>query len=171
MYFARTAIRKQNVCFVVEGYTDVISMHQAGIETVVASSGTSLTRGQIRLIKRHTLNITLLFDGDPAGLKAALRGVDLILEEGMNVKVVVLPEGEDPDSFVQKEGRSGFETYLQTHSRDFIFFKTDLLLEEAENDPVKKGNLIREAHSDLSQNSRPHKEGFVRQGMQRPSRY
>lgn len=160
LYFARTAIRKQNLCLIVEGYTDVISMHQAGIENVVASSGTSLTPGQIRLIKRYTPNITLLFDGDPAGVKAAMRGVDLILQEGMNVKIVMLPEGEDPDSFVQKEGRSGFETYLQTHTRDFIFFKTDLLLEEAANDPVKKGNLIREIIDTLAKIPDPIKRSL-----------
>lgn len=144
MYFAKRAIRQQNECFMVEGYTDVISLHQAGIENVVASSGTSLTEEQIRLVKRYTPNITMLYDGDAAGLKAAIRGTDLILAQGMNVKVVVLPDGEDPDSFVQQQGRTGFEDYIAENAKDFIFFKTNLLLEDAKDDPVKKSEMIRD---------------------------
>ena len=122
----------------VEGYTDVISMHQAGIENVVASSGTALTHGQIRLIRRFSNNITVLYDGDAAGINAALRGIDLLLEEGMNVKVVLLPDGEDPDSFARKQNAESFTRYINDHEVDFIRFKTQLLLEEAASDPIKR---------------------------------
>ncbi len=125
-----------------EGYTDVISLHQAGIENVVASSGTSLTIGQIKLVSRFTQNIKILYDGDNAGIKAALRGLDLVLEQDMNVKVVLLPDGEDPDSYLQKVGTEAFNKYLEEEADDFIFFKTKLLLAEAKNDPVKKTRLI-----------------------------
>jgi DNA primase len=128
----------------VEGYTDVISLHQAGIENAVASSGTALTPDQIRLIKRITPNITMLYDGDAAGIKAALRGTDLILEEGMNVRVVVLPDSEDPDSFVKKTGAEGFSKFLRENRKDLILFKTSLLAEEAKKDPIKKAALIRD---------------------------
>ncbi|MEL7021473.1 MAG: DNA primase, partial [Bacteroidota bacterium] len=141
-YFAKSAIRKLDECILVEGYTDTISLHQSGIENVVASSGTSLTVGQINLIKRYTPNIKILYDGDAAGIKAALRGLDLVLEQDMNVKVVLLPEGEDPDSYLQQAGITAFKTYIQDKAEDFILFKTNLLLKEAGNDAVKKANLI-----------------------------
>ncbi len=137
-YFAKKAIRQKDECIMVEGYTDVISLHQAGIENVVASSGTSLTVEQIRLIKRYTPNIKILYDGDAAGIKAALRGLDLVLEQDMNVKVVLLPDGEDPDSYLQSVGSTAFEEYIETEAKDFILFKTDLLLKEAGDDPIKK---------------------------------
>lgn len=143
-YFAKNEIRKQDECLMVEGYTDVISLHQAGIENAVASSGTALTPDQIRLIKRITPNITMLYDGDAAGIKAALRGTDLILEEGMNVRVVVLPDNEDPDSFVRKSGADGFTQFLRENRKDLILFKTSLLAEEAKKDPIKKAALIRD---------------------------
>ncbi|WP_298647851.1 DNA primase [uncultured Proteiniphilum sp.] len=142
IYFAKSAIVKQDKCFLVEGYTDVISMHQAGIENVVASSGTALTYGQIRMIHRFTENITVLYDGDAAGIKAALRGIDLLLEDGMNVKVVLLPEGEDPDSFARKQNAEGFHQYIEKNEVDFIRFKTQLLLKEVGDDPVKRSGLI-----------------------------
>jgi DNA primase len=142
IYFAKQAIVKADRCFLVEGYTDVISMHQAGIENVVASSGTALTQGQIRLIHRFTNNITVLYDGDAAGIKAALRGIDLLLEEGMNIKVVLLPDGEDPDSFARKQNATQFGEFIQEHETDFIRFKTRLLLDDAGGDPIKRSNLI-----------------------------
>jgi len=144
IYFAKNAISRLNQCLLVEGYTDVISMHQAGIENVVASSGTSLTTDQIRLVRRYTQNITMLYDGDKAGIGASLRGTDMILEEGMNVRVVVLPEGEDPDSFVRKNRTAEVEAFIQNQSKDFISFKTDLLLKESANDPIKKAGLVKE---------------------------
>jgi len=144
IYFAKNAISRQDQCLLVEGYTDVISMHQAGIENVVASSGTSLTTDQIRLIRRYTQNITILYDGDKAGISASLRGTDMILEEGMNVRVVVLPEGEDPDSFVRKTRTAEVEAFIQKQSKDFISFKTDLLLKESANDPIRKAGLVKE---------------------------
>ncbi len=142
IYFAKQAIVRQDRCFLVEGYMDVIGMHQVGVENVVASSGTALTQGQIRLIHRFTNNITVLYDGDAAGIKAALRGIDLLLEEGMNIKVVLLPAGEDPDSFARSHGASEFNAYIQEHETDFIRFKAHLLLDEAENDPIKRSELI-----------------------------
>ncbi len=142
LYFAKKSISQNDKCYMVEGYTDVMSMHQAGIENVVASSGTALTPDQIRLIKRFTPNITVLYDGDAAGIKAALRGIDLVLEEGMNVKVVLLPEGEDPDSYAHKHSATEFYDFINRSETDFITFKTKLLLSDAENDPVKKANLI-----------------------------
>jgi len=144
IFFARQAIVKQDRCFLVEGYTDVISMHQAGIENVVASSGTALTQGQIRLIHRLTNNVTVLYDGDAAGIKAALRGIDLLLEAGLNIKIVLLPEGEDPDSFARKQNASSFYNFIQENEADFVRFKAGLLLEEAGNDPVKKAQTITE---------------------------
>ena len=143
-YFAKRAIRQQDECILVEGYTDVISLHQAGFENVVASSGTSLTEGQIRLVKRYAQNIKILYDGDVAGIKAALRGLDLILEQDLNVKVVLLPEGEDPDSYLQKVGVDAFKEYITNEAQDFILLKTNLLLEEAANDPIKKSALIKD---------------------------
>lgn len=142
MFFAKKEIVKADKCFLVEGYTDVISMHQAGIENVVASSGTALTPGQIRMIHRFTNNITVLYDGDAAGIKAALRGIDLLLEEGMNVKVVLLPDGEDPDSFARKNNAAGFSAFIEKNETDFIRFKTELLLDEAGTDPMKRSALI-----------------------------
>lgn len=142
IYFAKQAISKADCCFLVEGYTDVISMHQAGIENVVASSGTALTQGQIKLIHRFTTNITVLYDGDAAGIKAALRGIDLLLEQGMNVKVVLLPEGEDPDSFARKQNANSLQRYIKDSEVDFIRFKTQLLLDDAGEDPIKRASLI-----------------------------
>ena len=142
IYFAKQAIVKEDRCFLVEGYTDVISMHQAGIENVVPSSGTALTQGQIRLIHRFTSNITVLYDGDAAGIKAALRGIDLLLEDGMNVKVVLLPDGEDPDSFARKHNASQFSEFIKQSETDFIRFKTRLLLDDAGTDPIKRSALI-----------------------------
>ncbi|MDR1623448.1 MAG: DNA primase [Tannerellaceae bacterium] len=142
IFFAKQAIVKVDKCYLVEGYTDVISMHQAGIENVVASSGTALTQPQIRLIHRFTENITVLYDGDAAGIKAALRGIDLLLDEGLNVKVVLLPDGEDPDSFARKHNSSRFIDFIKENETDFIRFKTRLLLDEAGDDPVKRSSLI-----------------------------
>ena len=142
IYFAKQAIVKADRCYLVEGYTDVISMHQSGVENVVASSGTALTHGQIRLIHRFTNNITVLYDGDAAGIKAAIRGIDLLLDEGMNVKVVLLPDGEDPDSIARSHSATEFTEFIRQHETDFIRFKTKLLLADAGNDPVKRAALI-----------------------------
>ena len=142
LFQAKKTIVSAEKCFLVEGYTDVISMHQAGIENVVASSGTALTTEQIRLIKRFTQNITILYDGDEAGIKASFRGIDMILEEGMNVKVVMFPVGEDPDSFAQSHSSSEFLEFIQSSEKDFISFKTEILLAEARHDPIKRGQLI-----------------------------
>jgi DNA primase len=144
IYFARQAIVKQDRCFLVEGYTDVISMHQAGIENVVASSGTALTQGQIRMIRRLTNNVTVLYDGDSAGIKAAVRGIDLLLEAGLNIKIVLLPEGEDPDSFARKQNATDFNGFITENETDFVRFKANLLLQEAGNDPVKKVKMVTE---------------------------
>ncbi|MGM0945691.1 MAG: DNA primase [Bacteroidota bacterium] len=144
MFQAKKAIRDQDNCYLVEGYTDVISMHLSGIENVVASSGTSLTEGQIKLIKRFTNQVTVLYDGDAAGIKASLRGIDLLLEGGLNVKAVVFPEGEDPDSYSRKVGSQEFQTYLDKQSKDFIGFKIGLFKEEIKNDPIRKADVIRE---------------------------
>jgi DNA primase len=142
LFQAKKSIVSEERCFLVEGYTDVISMHQAGIENVVASSGTALTTDQIRLIKRFTPNVSIIYDGDEAGIKASFRGIDMILEEGMNVKVVMLPEGEDPDSFAQSHSSSEFLDYIRQSEKDFISFKTELLLAEAQHDPIKRAQLI-----------------------------
>jgi DNA primase len=150
LYFARQAILKNDKCFLVEGYTDVISMHQAGIENVVASSGTSLTQNQIKLIKRFTHNITVLYDGDEAGIKASLRGIDLLLEEGLNVRVVLLPDGEDPDSYARKNNSSAFNSFIASNESDFISFKTTLLRKDADKDPLKKASLITEIVRSIS---------------------
>ncbi|MEN8185903.1 MAG: DNA primase [Bacteroidota bacterium] len=144
IYQAKQSIARQDNCYLVEGYTDVISLHQSGIENVVASSGTALTSDQIRLINRLTPNITVLFDGDAAGIRASLRGIDLILEQGMNVKVITFPEGEDPDSFAKKNTEEDLKEFLEKSALDFIQFKTSLLIEDAANDPVKKASLIRD---------------------------
>jgi len=142
IFFAKQAIVRQDRCFLVEGYTDVISMHQSGVENVVSSSGTALTPGQIRLIHRFTNNITVLYDGDMAGIKASIRGIDMLLEEGMNIKVCLLPDGEDPDSFARKYNSEDFQAFIRKNETDFIRFKTDLLLEEAGKDPIKRAELI-----------------------------
>jgi DNA primase len=144
IFQAKQAIAKQNNCYLVEGYTDVIQFNQAGIENVVASSGTALTPDQIRLINRLTKNITVLFDGDAAGLRASIRGIDLILEEGMNVKVCAFPDGEDPDSFAKKTPYEELVNYLEENAKDFIQFKASLLMNDAKNDPIKKADLIRD---------------------------
>lgn len=150
IFFAKQVIVKQDCCYLVEGYTDVISMHQAGIENVVASSGTSLTTGQIRLLHRFTENITILYDGDNAGIKASLRGIDMLLEEGLNIKVLLLPDGEDPDSFARKNNAADFIAYIQQHQVDFIRFKTNLLLQDAGNDPIKRSQLIQDIVRSIS---------------------
>ena len=142
IYFAKSAISRADKCYLVEGYLDVLSMHQLGITNVVASSGTSLTVEQIRLIKRFTENVTIMYDGDSAGIHAALRGIDLILKEGMNVKVVLIPDGDDPDSYARKHTLEEVEAFIAANEQDFIAFKADLLLGEAGNDPLKRANLI-----------------------------
>jgi DNA primase len=150
IFQAKQAIAKQNNCYLVEGYTDVIQFNQSGIENVVASSGTALTSDQIRLINRLTKNITVLFDGDAAGLRASVRGIDLILEEGMNVKVCAFPDGEDPDSFARKTSHDDLVAYLENNAKDFIQFKASLLMNEAKNDPIKKADLIRDMVGSIS---------------------
>ena len=150
LFFAKGTIVKYDECFLCEGYTDVISMHQAGIENVVSSSGTSLTKEQVKLVKRYTQNLTILYDGDAAGIKASFRGIDLILEEGMNVKVVLFPDGEDPDSFSKKTSSTELEQYIKDHRQDFITFKASILLKENGNDPLKKSDLIRDIVQSVS---------------------
>ena len=150
MFQAKNAIRRDDFCYLVEGYTDVISMHQADIDNVVASSGTALTEDQIKLIRRFTENVTVLFDGDAAGIKAALRGIDLVLKGGLNVRVVLLPNGEDPDSMSRKMGSTEYKQYLKDHTKDFISFKIDLLAEDAAQDPIKKAEAIREIITSIS---------------------
>ena len=164
IYQAKQAIAKQNNCYLVEGYTDVIQFNQVGIENVVASSGTALTPDQIRLINRLTKNITVLFDGDAAGLRASIRGIDLILEEGMNVKVCAFPDGEDPDSFARKTPYEELVLYLENNSKDFIQFKASLLMDEAKNDPVKKAGLIRDMVTSISKiPDRIHREIYIQE--------
>lgn len=141
---AKKYVAQQDQCLLVEGYTDVVSLAQAGVRNVVASSGTALTQGQIRLIHRYTKNVVILYDSDPAGIKASFRGIDLILEEGMNVKVVLFPEGEDPDSYSRKNGAEAVREYIDQNAKDFIVFKTDVLLAETQGDPIKKAGLIHE---------------------------
>lgn len=150
LFQAKSSIVKQDCCFLVEGYTDVISMHQSGIENVVASSGTSLTVGQAHLLHRFTENITILYDGDAAGIKASIRGIDILLAEGLNIKVLLLPDGDDPDSFSRKHRANEFQEYINTHQVDFIKFKTDLLLKDAADDPIKKANLISDIVKSIS---------------------
>jgi len=150
IYYAKQAIAKEDNCYLVEGYTDVIQLHQSGIENVVSSSGTSLTTEQIRLINRLTTNITVLYDGDAAGIRASIRGIDLILEQGMNVKVCVFPDGEDPDSFARKNSQADLQDYLNENAKDFIEFKASLLYEDAKNNPVKRANLIQDMVSSIS---------------------
>ena len=150
IYYAKQSIAKENNCFLVEGYTDVITLHQAGVENVVASSGTALTSDQIRLIKRLTPNITVLFDGDAAGIRASMRGIDLILEQGMNVKVLTFPDGDDPDSYAKKVSSEELAKYLDDQPKDFIKFKIAILLDEAKSDPVKKADLVRDIIHSIS---------------------
>tara|TARA_R110002049_G_scaffold616_2_gene3521 strand:- start:5411 stop:7417 length:2007 start_codon:yes stop_codon:yes gene_type:complete len=150
LYQAKKEIAKQDNCYLVEGYTDVISFHQSGVENVVASSGTALSSDQIRLVNRLTKNITVLFDGDAAGMRASIRGIDIILEQGMNVKVVQFPDGEDPDSFAKSHSQSELQAYLEDSAQDFINFKVSLLLQDSNNDPVKKAGVIRDIVSSIS---------------------
>lgn len=144
LFFARKAITTADKCYLVEGYTDVLAMHQAGIENVVASSGTALTTEQIRLIKRFTQNITIIYDGDEAGIKASFRGIDLVLEEGLNVRVLLLPDKEDPDSFARSRSSSELKVFIEENEKDFISFKTGILVKDTQNDPVKRANLIQD---------------------------
>ncbi len=164
LYYGRNAISKAGFVYLVEGYTDVISMHQAGVENVVASSGTSLTENQIKLIKRFTSDVCVLYDGDAAGIKASLRGIDMLLEAGLNVKTVSFPDGEDPDSYCQKAGPEGFATFLDENKKDFILFKTSLLAADAGNDPVKRAQLIREIVESISKIPDAFKRmGFIKE--------
>ena len=149
-YFARTAIDKANECLLVEGYTDVVSLHQAGIENVVASGGTSLTIDQLRLIKKYTQNLTIIYDGDSAGVKAALRGLDMALEEGLNVQLVLIPDNEDPDSYVNKVGPDAFRTFIQANKKDFVLFQLEVQLKEVGNDLNKKNLLVNQIAETLS---------------------
>jgi DNA primase len=157
---AKKAIREKDECILVEGYTDVISLHQAGIENVVASSGTALTVEQIGLIKRNTPNIKILYDGDPAGIKAALRGVDLVLEQDLNARIVLLPDGEDPDSYLKKVGVDDFREYIDTQAKDFILFKADLLMQDAGTDPVKRTAVVRDIVSSIARIPDPVKRSL-----------
>jgi DNA primase len=154
-YFARTAIDKANECLLVEGYTDVVSLHQAGIENVVASGGTSLTIDQLRLIKKYTQNLTIIYDGDAAGVKAALRGLDMALEEGLNVQLVLIPDKEDPDSYVNKVGPDAFRTFVQTAKKDFILFQLEVQLKEVDGDLNKKNILVNQIAETLSKINKP----------------
>ncbi len=163
IHLAKSSIRKEDVCYMTEGYTDVISLHQGGIENVVASSGTSLTKDQVRLVKRYTNNITFLYDGDAAGINAAMRGLDIVLAQGMNVKLVVLPEGEDPDSYISKVGKEGFKEYINTEAKDFILFKTDTIIKETSNDPVKRGAMLKDIIVSLSNVRDPLTRSFYLQ--------
>ena len=149
-YFARTAIDKANECLLVEGYTDVVSLHQAGIENVVASGGTSLTIDQLRLVKKYTQNLTIIYDGDAAGVKAALRGLDMALEEGLNVQLVLIPDNEDPDSYVNKVGPDAFRAFVQSAKKDFILFQLEVQLKEVGNDLNKKNSLVNQMAETLS---------------------
>ena len=144
LYQAKKSISQQDLCYLVEGYADVIAVHQAGVENVVASSGTSLTQGQVRLISRYTKNVTILYDGDKAGIQAALRGTDILLEEGLNVRIVLFPDGNDPDSYIQQHGSAKFSEYLNEQAEDFIFFKTKILLGENGDDPIRKSETVKD---------------------------
>ncbi len=150
IYFAKNAIHKQQNVYLVEGYTDVISMHESGVENVVASSGTSLTQGQIRMITKRTQNITVLYDGDMAGIKASMRGIDMLLEQGLKIRVCLLPDGEDPDSFAKKHRDSELQDYLASESKDFLLFKADILSKEAGNDPIKRASMVNEILKSIS---------------------
>jgi DNA primase len=167
LYQGRQAIRTEELCYLVEGYLDVLSLHQGDIKNVVASSGTSLTEGQIRLIKRYTDNVTVLYDGDAAGIRASLRGIDMLLEGGLNVRVVLFPDGDDPDSYIRKVGDQRFREHLEGASQDFIQFKTDLVSREAAQDPVKKAEAIREVLQSIAKVPDPIKrQVFLQQTSQ-----
>lgn len=164
IFQAKKAIAQANVCYLVEGYMDVIALHQGGIENVVASSGTALTVGQIQLIKRYTNNITILYDGDAAGMKAALRGLDLVLEQDMDVKIVSFPQGDDPDSYIRRVGETNFRAYIKSNSKDFILFKTQLLLKDSANDPIARAHALQEVVLSLAKISAPLKRDiYVRE--------
>jgi DNA primase len=164
IYFAKESIIKNDLCYLVEGYTDVISLYQAGIRNAVASSGTSLTLEQIKLIRRFTENVTILYDGDPAGIKASFRGIDMILEQGLNVRVLLFPDGEDPDSFASKNTEEDLADYLKTQVRDFIGFKTDVLVKDAGDDPVKRALIVRDVVNSISLIPDPIKRSvFIRE--------
>ncbi len=160
-YYARTAIDKANECLLVEGYTDVVSLHQAGIENVVASGGTSLTPDQLRLIKKYTKNLTIIYDGDGAGIKAALRGLDLALEESLNVRLVLIPDNEDPDSYVNKVGAAAFQEFVEKNKKDFILFKLEVALKDAANDTTKKSAVVNEVAETISRINKT--EDFTKQ--------
>ena len=161
MYFARQAIDKQNECLLVEGYTDVISLHQAGVENVVASGGTALTPDQLRLIRKYTHNLTIVYDGDSAGIKAATRGLDLALEEGLNVKLVLIPDNEDPDSYVRKVGSAAFKTFIEQNRKDIILFQLEIALKDAGNDPSRKSAVVNQIAESISRINKA--EDFTRQ--------
>ncbi|MEM6299598.1 MAG: toprim domain-containing protein, partial [Bacteroidota bacterium] len=163
LFEAKKAIRQKDNCILVEGYTDVTSLNQAGVENVVASSGTALTAGQIRQIKRFTQNLTLLYDGDPAGIRASLRGIDLVLAEDMNVSAVVLPDGEDPDSYVRKYGGAAFEDFLEREKKDFVRFRAELSLQLTQNDPIERAKVIREIAQTVAQIPDPFKRSVFSQ--------
>ncbi|MDP4282714.1 MAG: DNA primase, partial [Bacteroidota bacterium] len=150
LFLAKNSIVSHDTCLLVEGYTDVISLYQAGIDNVVASSGTSLTQEQVKLILRYTPNITILYDGDPAGIKASMRGIDMVLEQGMNVRIVLLPDGDDPDSFARKNRAADVEKFIKDNAVNFILFKTKILLDETSGDPIKKAALIKEIVKTIS---------------------
>ncbi|WP_019949479.1 DNA primase [Hymenobacter aerophilus] len=167
LYQARQAVRSEEQCYLVEGYLDVLSLHQGGVKNVVSTSGTSLTDGQIRLVKRYTDNVTVLYDGDAAGIRASLRGIDMLLEGGLNVRVVLFPDGDDPDSYIRKVGDQRFKDYLETASQDFIQFKTELVSREAAHDPVKKAEAIREVLQSIAKVPDPIKrQVFLQQTSQ-----
>lgn len=150
LHLAKKAISDKDLCYLVEGYADVLSCHQAGVENVVSSSGTSLTTGQIKLISRYTKQVVILYDGDEAGIKASLRGTDMLLEEGLNVKVLLFPDGNDPDSYIQRFGASAFTDYIAKHQEDFVFYKTNILLRDAKDDPIKRAEVIREVVNSIA---------------------
>ena len=150
LHLAKKSISERDVCYLVEGYADVLSCHQAGVENVVSSSGTSLTTGQVNLISRYTKNVVILYDGDEAGIKASLRGTDMLLEEGLNVKVLLFPDGNDPDSYIQQFGASAFKEHLSEHQEDFVFYKTNILLRDAQGDPIKRAQVIREVVNSIA---------------------
>lgn len=169
-YFARQAIDKADECLLVEGYTDVLSLHQAGIENVVASGGTSLTQDQLRLIKKYTSNLTIIYDGDAAGVKAALRGLDMALEESLNVKLVLIPNGEDPDSYVRKVGETGFRKFIEENKRDFILFQLEVLLKDAGPDGAKKSEVVNQVAETISKIDKTEdftkQQDYIRQSAQ-----
>lgn len=170
LYFARQAIDKNDECLLVEGYTDVVSLHQAGIENVVASGGTSLTHDQLRLIKKYTNNLTILYDGDAAGVKAAMRGLDLALEESLNVQLVLIPDGEDPDSYVNKVGPTRFREFIGKHKKDFVLFQLEVLLKESGNDSAKKAAAVNTIAETIAKINKPEdfsrRQDYIRQASE-----